>query len=89
MSQPVRTVHPQTPLADAAHLMVTERISGLPVVDDAGALVGIITEADFLRSGSRHISRTTIYGRPWNPCSATSHNTAHWRHQMRRSRSIW
>jgi CBS domain-containing membrane protein len=50
MSQPVRTVHPQTPLADAAHLMVTERISGLPVVDDAGALVGIITEADFLRA---------------------------------------
>jgi CBS domain-containing membrane protein len=50
MSQPVRTVHPQTPLADAAHLMVTERISGLPVVDDAGLLVGIITEADFLRA---------------------------------------
>jgi CBS domain-containing membrane protein len=50
MSQPVRTVHPRTPLADAAHLMVTERISGLPVVDDAGALVGIITEADFLRA---------------------------------------
>jgi CBS domain-containing protein len=50
MSQPVRTVRPQTPLADAAHLMVTERISGLPVVDEAGALAGIITEADFLRA---------------------------------------
>jgi CBS domain-containing membrane protein len=50
MSQPVRTVHPQTPLGDAAHLMVSERISGLPVVDDAGLLVGIITEADFLRA---------------------------------------
>lgn len=50
MNQPVRTVHPQTPLAEAAHLMVSERISGLPVVDDAGALVGIITEADFLRA---------------------------------------
>lgn len=50
MSQPVRTVHPQTPLADAAHLMVTERISGLPVVDDDGHLAGIITEADFLRA---------------------------------------
>ena len=48
MSQPVRTVHPQTSLTDAAHLMVSERISGLPVVDDAGLLVGIITEADFL-----------------------------------------
>jgi CBS domain-containing membrane protein len=50
MSQPVHTVHPQTPLTDAAHLMVTERISGLPVVDDGGHLVGIITEADFLRA---------------------------------------
>jgi CBS domain-containing membrane protein len=50
MNQPVRTVHPQTPLAEAAHLMVSERISGLPVVDNAGALVGIITEADFLRA---------------------------------------
>jgi CBS domain-containing membrane protein len=30
MSRPVRTVHPQTPLTDAAHLMVSEKISGLP-----------------------------------------------------------
>lgn len=50
MSQPVRSVHPQTPLTDAAHLMVSEKISGLPVVDDDGRLVGIITEADFLRA---------------------------------------
>jgi len=50
MSRPVRTVHPQTPLTDAAHLMVSEKISGLPVVDDDGRLVGIITEADFLRA---------------------------------------
>ena len=50
MSQPVSSVHPQTPLSEAAHLMVTQRISGLPVVDDAGQLVGIITEADFLRA---------------------------------------
>jgi CBS domain-containing membrane protein len=50
MSQPVRTVHPQTPLSEAAHLMVSERISGLPVVDDTGKLLGIITEADFLRA---------------------------------------
>lgn len=50
MSQPVRTVHPQTSVAEAAHLMVSERISGLPVVDDAGHLAGIITEADFLRA---------------------------------------
>ncbi|MGD2113395.1 MAG: CBS domain-containing protein [Gammaproteobacteria bacterium] len=50
MSQPVHTVRPHTPLTDAAHLMVSKRISGLPVVDDAGHLTGIITEADFLRA---------------------------------------
>lgn len=49
MSHPVRVVHPDTPMSEAAHLMVNERISGLPVVDDGDRLVGIITEADFLR----------------------------------------
>jgi len=50
MSQPVHTVHPQTLLSEAAHIMVSERISGLPVVDDTGQMNGIITEADFLRA---------------------------------------
>ncbi|HSH29941.1 MAG TPA: CBS domain-containing protein [Thiohalobacter sp.] len=50
MSRPVITVHPETPLAEAAHEMVTRRISGLPVVDADGKLVGIITEADLLRA---------------------------------------
>jgi CBS-domain-containing membrane protein len=49
MSHPVRVVREQTSMSDAAHLMVTERISGLPVVDDEERLVGIVTEADFLR----------------------------------------
>ena len=49
MSHPVRVVREQTTMSDAAHLMVTERISGLPVVDNEDRLVGIITEADFLR----------------------------------------
>src|SRR5580658_10201942 len=33
----------------AARLMLQNRISGLPVVDATGALVGIVTEGDFLR----------------------------------------
>lgn len=49
MSHPVRVVREQTTMSDAAHLMVTQRISGLPVVDNDDRLVGIITEADFLR----------------------------------------
>lgn len=48
MSQPVETVTPETTLGDAAELMLTRRVSGLPVVDPDKKLVGIITEADFL-----------------------------------------
>jgi len=50
MSHPVETVHADTTLADAAHRLVTGKISGLPVVDHQDKLVGIITEADFLRA---------------------------------------
>ncbi len=50
MTQPVQSVRPSTPLHEAAHRMVSGRISGLPVVDEAGRLSGIITEADFLRA---------------------------------------
>jgi CBS domain-containing membrane protein len=50
MTQPVETVRADCTLSDAAHLMVSKRISGLPVVDDENRIVGIITEADFLRA---------------------------------------
>lgn len=50
MSRHIVTVHPGCLLADAAHLMISSRISGLPVVDDDERLVGVVTEADFLRA---------------------------------------
>ena len=37
-------------MSDAAHIMITERISGLPVVDGNNYLLGIVTEADFLHA---------------------------------------
>jgi CBS domain-containing protein len=43
------TVRPEASLLEAARLMLEHRISGLPVVDAAGKLVGIVTEQDFLR----------------------------------------
>lgn len=40
---------PQDALVDAAiEVMLTRNVSGLPVVDDAGRLVGLITEYDVL-----------------------------------------
>ena len=49
MTRDVRTVGPATPVAEAIRLMLDNKISGLPVLDDAGKLVGIITEGDLLR----------------------------------------
>lgn len=42
-------VTPETIIVEAARLMLQHRISGLPVVDAEGAIVGIITEGDLLR----------------------------------------
>ena len=49
MTQPVVTVSPETTIVEAATTMLQRHISGLPVVDKAGKLVGIISEGDFLR----------------------------------------
>ena len=51
MTRKVICVGPQQTLVQAARLMLENRISGLPVVDAAGKLVGMVTEGDFLRRG--------------------------------------
>lgn len=43
------TTSPDASLEDAVNLMVRMRVSGLPVVDAKGAVVGILTEGDLLR----------------------------------------
>ena len=49
MTRPVITVTPDTPIAEAANTMLQKHVSGLPVVDASGKLVGIISEGDFIR----------------------------------------
>lgn len=49
MRQPVITVSPETKLADAARLMVENRISGLPVLFADGSVIGLVTESDIFR----------------------------------------
>ncbi|MBI2719742.1 MAG: CBS domain-containing protein [Rhizobiales bacterium] len=49
MSSRVVTVRPGNSIRHAAQLMLDHAISGLPVVDDDGKLVGMITEGDLLR----------------------------------------
>ena len=49
MTRPVFTVLPEATILEAANLMLARHISGLPVVDAAGKLVGIVSEGDFIR----------------------------------------
>ncbi|MDN4982181.1 CBS domain-containing protein [Bradyrhizobium sp. WYCCWR 13022] len=58
MSRRVVTIRPDAPIADAVKVMLAHHISGLPVVDEAGKLVGILCESDFLRRaeiGTEHV----------------------------------
>lgn len=48
MTTDVVTVGPETPVKDIAVLMTKHRISGVPVVDADGNLVGILSESDLL-----------------------------------------
>jgi CBS domain-containing protein len=49
MTRRVIVVESDATVMRAARLMLQNRISGLPVIDAAGSLVGIVTEGDFLR----------------------------------------
>ncbi len=48
MTREVVAVRPDTPLAEVAAAMGRRGISGVPVVDEAGKVVGVISEKDFL-----------------------------------------
>ena len=57
MSANIVTTTPETPLAEAAKVLIERKIGCLPVVAADGRLAGILTEADFValyanRSGS-------------------------------------
>ncbi|MCW5746200.1 MAG: CBS domain-containing protein [Alphaproteobacteria bacterium] len=49
MTRRVVTVGPDTPIQTAIRVMLQHKVSGLPVVDADGAVVGVVTEGDFLR----------------------------------------
>jgi len=51
MTRKVICIGADEPILKAARLMLQNRISGLPVMDKEGELIGIVTEGDFLRRG--------------------------------------
>jgi CBS domain-containing protein len=59
MTRSVVTVRPETAVHEAARLMVTHGVSGLPVVDERGAVVGIVSEGDLI------VRQRSPERRPW------------------------
>ena len=48
MTREVATVRPETSVREIAALMMEKNISGVPVVSNDGAIVGIVSEGDLL-----------------------------------------
>jgi len=62
MTRDVISIAPDATILQAARLMLQHHISGLPVVDKDGNLVGVLSEGDFLR---RHETRTEYKRSRW------------------------
>ena len=50
MTKPVLTAHPETEIRSVARVMFDERIGAMPIVDQDGLLLGMITRNDILRT---------------------------------------
>lgn len=55
MTSNVVSVRESTSVEDAARLLARHRISGMPVVNESGALVGMLTEHDLLAREGHHV----------------------------------
>lgn len=59
MRRKLHTARPGEPAAAAARRMLDKKIGCLPVIDDDGTLVGIVTEADFVEFAARYLEGET------------------------------
>lgn len=72
MTASVVTVRDSAPLRHAAELLIERGISGVPVVDDAGSVVGVISEADFLfKESGPEVAQHRRLGRFFGASKAT------------------
>lgn len=53
MTKDVITVKPGATMKELARLLIDNKISGTPVVDDANKIIGIVTENDLIRKNKR------------------------------------
>jgi len=62
------TCGPKDKVADAMKLMVDKKVSGLPVVDDDGKILGVITEADVLTNRKTTSVKAAMTDKPITVC---------------------
>jgi CBS domain-containing protein len=74
MTKHVISIQPEATIVQAIKLMLNNRLSGLPVIDRRGRLVGIITEGDFLHR--REIS-TELKRNVWLDAFLGAEQSAH------------
>ena len=60
MQKELLTVGPDEALTEVANLMYEAKVGCLPVVDAEGSLLGVITEADFIRLSGFLLAKTTL-----------------------------
>jgi acetoin utilization protein AcuB len=61
MSHPVITIKPDIPIHDALNLMRKESIRRLPVVNDRGQMVGIVSEMDILHANPSDATSLSVW----------------------------
>ncbi len=60
MTADVITVKPDETIEDLARLLIEHKISGAPVVDDDGHIIGVVTEHDLIKKNKRFHIPTII-----------------------------
>jgi CBS domain-containing protein len=63
MNRDVVVVSPRMPLKDVARVLVNRHFSGVPVVDDEGKVLGVLSEADILAKERGPGGASSIFGR--------------------------
>jgi CBS domain-containing protein len=82
MTRNAITVLPETPILEAAHKMLENHVSGLPVLDASSKLVGIVSESDFLRRSeigtqqNGHVGFSTFSAPPILPTNSFTNAAA-------------
>lgn len=81
MTREVTTIPAEATLQEVATLLTVRNISGAPVVDEAGKMIGIISESDLLsearrRAGLPHVAAFGIFTLPEETLRRIYHNGA-------------